>query len=123
MGILSSCFRLCERLSRILFLFRENAVALFPHKFAHRKRRELQVDRYWNFKRQRRTRARHRLLNIVTKLSTSQHQPTAEDLPDELNALAKDIATILDCFSQYPEFVDEVPEQILEEDIKVSISL
>ena len=54
----------------------------------------------------------------MSKISDSQHQPNARDLPNELNALAKDIATVLDCSSQYPEFLDEVPEQTLEEDIK-----
>ncbi|EKM59697.1 uncharacterized protein PHACADRAFT_192071 [Phanerochaete carnosa HHB-10118-sp] len=116
-GILSASFRLCERLGRVLFLFRENAVELFPNR-VRRQRRELQVDRYWNFKRQRRYRRRSRLLSLVSRLSNGQDQPTARDLPNELSALARDIAALLDCFSQYPEFLDEVPEQTLEEDIK-----
>ena len=114
-GILSASFRLCERLSRVLFLFRENAVALFPNK-VFRKR---QVGRYWNFNRQRRNRRRNRLLTLVSRFSTNLDRPTAEHLPDELTALAKDIGTILDCFGQYPEFVDEVPEQGLEKDLEV----
>lgn len=117
-GILSASFRLCERLGRVLFLFRENAIALFPHLKVSQLIRELQVDRYWNFKRQRRHRRRNRLLSLVSRLSNGQGQPTIHGLPNELNALAKDIATLLDCFSQYPEFLDEVPEQTLEEDIR-----
>lgn len=120
MGILSASFRLCERLGRILFLFRENAIVLFPHKVL-RRTRELPVDRYWNFKRQRRIK-RNRLLSMVARLSTSQDQPTPDELPDELCALARDIADLLDCFGQFPEFVDEVPEQKLEDDLKVSVS-
>lgn len=115
-GILSASFRLCERLSRVLFLFRENAVALFPNKVF----RKGQVDRLWNFKRQRPNRRRNRLLILVSRYSTSLDRPTVDHLPDELHALAKDIATILDCFAQYPEFVDEVPEQSLEKDLEVS---
>ncbi|GJE84621.1 WD40 repeat-like protein [Phanerochaete sordida] len=117
-GILSASFRLCERLSRVLFLFSENATVLFPHR-VHQRRRELQVDRYWNFKRQRRYRRRNRLLNLVSRLSNGQDQQlTARDLPAELHALAADITRLLDCFGQYPEFLDEVPEQTLEEDIE-----
>ena len=115
-GILSASFRLCERLSRVLFLFRENAVALFPNKVF----KMSQVDRYWNFKRLRRNRRRNRLLTLVSRFSTSLDHPTAECLPDELTALARDIGTLLDCFSQYPEFVDEVPEQGLEKELEVS---
>lgn len=121
-GILSASFRLCERLGRVLYLFRENAIVLFPNK-VFRRGRELQVERYWNFKRQRRSRRRNRLLSVVSRINTSQDRPSAEDLPDELIGLAKDIGVVLDCFSQYPEFLDEVPGQSLEKDIEVGFTI
>ena len=119
-GILSASFRLCERLARILSLFRMNASALFPHK-VRLKGTELDVNRYWNFKRQRRyRRTGNRFLNIVARISPPKEQPKPEDLPSELHLFAEDIATLLDCFSQFPDFVEEVPEQLLEQDLKVS---
>lgn len=96
-----------------------NASCLFPHRI-RTKSLELNVDRYWNFKRQRRYRRNgNRFVNIVARISSSKEQPKPEDLPAELALCAKDIATLLDCFSQFPDFVEEVPEQSLEQDLKV----
>ena len=51
---------------------------------------------------------------------TSKEQPQPQDLPLELSLFAKDLATLLDCFSSFQDFVEEVPEQSLEADLKVS---
>ncbi|KAF7797508.1 hypothetical protein EIP86_008708 [Pleurotus ostreatoroseus] len=118
-GILSASFRLCERLARILHLFRQNAHALFPKLKLRAKGLELNVDRRWNFKRQRRRRhTDNRFLSLVTRLSTTREEPKAKELPAELVLFAKDIAMLLDCFSQFPDFLEEVPEQSLETDLK-----
>ncbi len=119
-GILSASFRLCERLARIMFLFRRNADALFPKLRVRAKGLELNVDRRWNFKRQkRRKRTENRFLSLVTRLSSFREEPKAKELPAELVLLAKDIAMLLDCFGQFPDFLEEVPEQSLETDLKV----
>ena len=96
-----------------------NASALFPAKI-RAKSTELDVNRYWNFKRQRKhKRTGNRFLSIVARISSSRDQPKSQDLPVELQLLAKDLAALLDCFGQFPDFVEEVPEQSLEQDLKV----
>ncbi|KIP12842.1 hypothetical protein PHLGIDRAFT_32715 [Phlebiopsis gigantea 11061_1 CR5-6] len=57
-------------------------------------------------------------LRQLSNASRQLGSSVAEDLPDELIGLAKDIGVVLDCFSQYPEFLDEVPGQSLEKDIE-----
>ena len=103
-----------------MHLFRQNAHALFPRLKLRAKGLELNVDRRWNFKRQRRRRhTDNRFLSLVTRLSTTREEPKAKELPAELVLFAKDIAMLLDCFSQFPDFLEEVPEQSLETDLKV----
>lgn len=51
---------------------------------------------------------------------TSKDQPKPQDLPLELTFLAKDIAALLDCFNSFQDIVEEVPEQSLEADLRVS---
>lgn len=103
-----------------MFLFRKNADGLFPKLRVRAKGLELNVDRRWNFKRQkRRRRTENRFLTLVTRLSSFREEPKAKELPGELVLLAKDIGMLLDCFGQFPDFLEEVPEQSLETDLKV----
>ncbi|KDQ09097.1 hypothetical protein BOTBODRAFT_535641 [Botryobasidium botryosum FD-172 SS1] len=98
-GLLSSACRLRERLERIIHLFRDNAVELFPNhvkkhgsealKPSINYRGEIAADRASKY---------HRL-------PTSSNP---EALPEELDLLAKDLNTFLDHLNEIPEFTEEV---------------
>lgn len=115
-GILSASIRLRQRLGRVLFLFQENAADLFPDEVS-RGDSELRVRRKLTPKSARQEALEERV---------ASHTPESNDLVLDLKPLstefemfASDLSTLLECFSQFPEFVDEIPDQSLCADIKV----
>ncbi|EPT02101.1 hypothetical protein FOMPIDRAFT_1029426 [Fomitopsis schrenkii] len=114
-GILSSSVHLRERLAQLLWLFRENAADLFPRK-VKRQPRESLVDTALQaaLKRRRRKAPSHAVNPTVEDLDP-------EDFPDQLQSLARDVTTFLDCLNEFPEFNDEAVNasiQSLECDLK-----
>ncbi|TFK73519.1 WD40 repeat-like protein [Pluteus cervinus] len=102
-AILSSAFHLRERLAQILFLYHENAADLFPRKIIHLSRDTI------DSKRIRRSKQRA----IKTKTPPHVARPIVtenldpEKFPEQLDALAKDVITFLNCLNEFPEFTDE----------------
>ncbi|KAH7928593.1 WD40 repeat-like protein [Leucogyrophana mollusca] len=102
-GILSSAFRLRERLAKILFLFRENAADLFPRK-CQRQPRETLVNP--NLMDRRRKAVRQ-------KSSPGRVRPVVDDsldaecFPEQFESFASDVMTFLNCLNEFPEFTDE----------------
>ncbi|KAG1841235.1 hypothetical protein DFJ58DRAFT_748510 [Suillus subalutaceus] len=82
-GILSSAFRLRERLTKLLFLFRENAATLFPRKIL-RQPRETLVNP-----------------NLMDRRRTWRVSP------GQFASFADDVVTFLNCLNEFPEFTDE----------------
>lgn len=105
MGILSASSRLRERLGRVLYLFQENSSDLFPQKI---QRQHNEVSTY------RRLNRRQRTLN-----NTDTANLAREDFSSELQLFSQDISNLLECFSQFPEFVDEIPDQSLGAELTV----
>ncbi|KAG1805570.1 WD40-repeat-containing domain protein [Suillus subaureus] len=93
-GILSSGFRLRERLAKLLVLFRENAATLFPRKIS-RQPREVPIVHEWT--EQRRT--------DIQPLSKAHPDP--ESFPEQFSGFAEDVVTFLNCLNEFPEFTDE----------------
>jgi WD repeat-containing protein 26 len=110
-GILSASSRLRERLGRVLYLFRENAADLFPQK-VKRKGDGVPIDRRLN----PRTKVQRMFdyMNLTPAADLDR-----KHLPSELHMFSRDISTLLECFSQFPDFVDEIPDQTLGEDLRV----
>jgi hypothetical protein len=97
-GLLSSAFHLRARLSQILHLFRENAAELFRDVL----RQSVEPTRPLG------TRKRRKPLRPTQKMRpdiTIRSDPEA--LPEELDFLATDLHTFLECLNQIPEFTDE----------------
>lgn len=99
MGILSSSYRLRERLLLILHLFRQNAADLFPRK-VHRKDRDLVFNPHMR---------RLRKLNATNHVAVPAvpEDVDVECFPVELEGFANDFITFLDCLNEFPEFTDE----------------
>jgi hypothetical protein len=115
-GILSSAFRLRERLAQILFLFRENAADLFPRKVP----RQPRADALVNPTRRRKTRKPPP--NVRRPIVDESLDP--ESFPEQLSSFAADVTTFLRCLNEFPEFTDEaVNASILtfEADLKVHL--
>ncbi|EKM57477.1 uncharacterized protein PHACADRAFT_206381 [Phanerochaete carnosa HHB-10118-sp] len=97
-GILSSSFHLRERLAQILFLFRENAADLFPRKVQRQPHENVMNPNI---------RPRRKAKSVHTTSPTILDDIDAEDFPDQLQGLAEDVITFLDCLNEFPEFTDE----------------
>lgn len=113
-GILSSSFHLRERLTQILYLFRENASDLFPRKVQRRER-----ETVMNTIRPRR-KAKALPHGITPSLMDDLD---AEDFPEQLEKFAHDVVAFLDCLNEFPEFTDEAVNAAiigLEGDLKVN---
>lgn len=98
-GLLSSAFQLRARLAQILHLFQLNAAELFDdiHKEAS--------EPVWLLKsRSKEWKRRHTETRIRP---TWDIQSDPESMPDELELLAEDLNTFLECLNQIPEFSDE----------------
>ncbi|KAG1752309.1 uncharacterized protein EDB91DRAFT_1101781 [Suillus paluster] len=99
-GILSSAFRLRERLTKLLFLFRENAATLFPRRIS-RQPREMLVNP--NLMDRRRTwRGQQPPLKHMNDETLDP-----ESFPGQFASFAEDVVTFLNCLNEFPEFTDE----------------
>ncbi|KAG1834776.1 WD40-repeat-containing domain protein [Suillus variegatus] len=102
-GILSSAFRLRERLAQILFLFRDNAADLFPRRISRQQREFLVnpnlMDRKRNARRRKSMPGRVPV-NIEDSLDL-------ESLPEQFENFAAALMTFLKCLNEFPEFTDE----------------
>ena len=99
-GLLSSAFQLRARLAQILHLFQLNAAELFDdiHKDAS--------EPVWLLK--SRSKEEWRSRPTETRIRpTWDIQSDPESMPDELELLAEDLNTFLECLNQIPEFSDE----------------
>ena len=100
--ILSSSFHLRDRLANILFLFRENAAGLFPRKV-----RSFTLDSP-NLLRSQSSRNNARGAALFHPITHTVIQALdIEELPNELQSFATDIAIFLHCLNEFPEFTDE----------------
>lgn len=107
-GIISSAYHLRERLAYTLSLFHQNAVDLFPRKiqrqsveaFLGQRTRTLQssVGKRRRLKRKALT---YSIRPVILE------KPDGEDIPEQLETLARDIASFLDRLNDFTEFVDE----------------
>jgi WD repeat-containing protein 26 len=115
--ILSSAYRLRERLAHILHLYQENAADLFPRKI---QRTETTASKTPATQMGTKPPKRRPSLNPGTPatgkrgfLSAHVAKPVVpEDLdlehfPQQFEALAKDIITFVNCLNEFPEFSDE----------------
>lgn len=112
MGLLSSSFHLRQRLTEILFLFRENAAELFPRK-VKRAQRELHMMHAVRERiqaKQSRHKKKRSPSNVVRPVI--QHDLRSEDFPEELELLGQDVKTFLECLNEFPEFTDEVGDPL-----------
>ncbi|GLB42232.1 putative WD domain, G-beta repeat [Lyophyllum shimeji] len=105
-AILSSAFHLRERLAQILFLYRQNAADLFPRKITHHTR-EVIPDPEPRGKRRRRGRSAKPKAPPHVARPTVNEDLDPEFFPEQLEALAADVATFLRCLNEFPEFTDE----------------
>ncbi|KAI5985218.1 hypothetical protein EDC04DRAFT_2590459 [Pisolithus marmoratus] len=108
-GILSSAFKLREQLTKVLFLFRENAASLFPRKVTRHTRESLLNPNLMDRKRRRSTWRIHRAPPVAKLILEEDLQP--ETLPSQLESFATDVVTFLNCLSEFPEFTDEAVDQ------------
>ncbi|KAF9220016.1 WD40 repeat-like protein [Gyrodon lividus] len=107
-GILSSAFKLRERLTKILFLFRENAANLYPRKIVRQAREGLLNPNIMD--RRRRTNWRSHHPPPVAKLILEDNLEP-DTLPAQFESFAKDVVTFLNCLNEFPEFTDEAVNQ------------
>lgn len=102
-GILSSAFRLRERLAQILFLFRDNAADLFPRKISRQQREFLVNPNLMD--RKRKARRRKSMPGRVP--ANVEDSLDLESLPEQFESFASALMTFLKCLNEFPEFTDE----------------
>jgi len=144
-GILSTAFRLRERLASILFLFRENAADLFPRKVSRQPKETLVNPNVMEKRRKGRAKARIWLESAAGEHDnfgvSSASFPTplrrgrnvtrplwdstldAQFFPENLEVFAADVVTFLNCLNEFPEFRDEAVDTTIrafEGDLKVT---
>ena len=116
-GLLSSAYRLRQRLFVVLHLFRQNAESLFP-KYIKPKLEPLDGP------------AARRPMNTGGPKAAILRRPTmnvetdAEDLPAEMALLAHDVMSFLHHLEEFPEFIDEAVNASIttfQHDLKVRI--
>jgi len=93
-GLLSSAFQLRARLAQILHLFQLNAAELFDDS-----------EPVWLLKSRSKEWRRRPTETRIRPTWDIQSDP--ESMPDELELLAEDLNTFLECLNQIPEFSDE----------------
>ena len=119
-GILSSAYRLRERVAQVLFLFHENAADLFPRKVYHQDTSTLPNNVPLKTR-------RHRPKpppNVRTPVISGDLDP--EDFPNQMSQFAEDVTAFLECLNEFPEFTDEVANASIlafQGDLKVGLSL
>jgi len=99
-GLLSSAYRLRQRLFVVLHLFRQNAESLFP-KYIKPKPEPLDVPA------PRKPVKTGGPTAAILRRPTMSVETDAEDLPTELELLAQDVMSFLHYLEEFPEFVDE----------------
>lgn len=95
----------------MLYLFRKNAAGLFPQKIARLEKFQPSMFR-------RLVSKRHGMFDHLFSQSTGLEP---KHIALELQLFAGDIHTLLQCFNQFPEFIDEVPDQAFSEELSVSL--
>lgn len=118
-SILGASTRLRERLGRVLYLFRQNAQTLFPQQIREHIRRHhtpIKPVRHWRTK------------NFLDPNDDIQGLSFAVlDKPDGLakafRQFSEDVDTLFECFGEYPEFLEELPDRALAEDLRVCIHM
>jgi hypothetical protein len=116
-GILSSAYRLRERVAQILYLFHENAADLFPRKVQHH---DVIAQQDTGTKRHRSKRSP----NFRTPVIAGDLDP--EDFPIQMSQFAEDLTVFLEYLNEFLEFTDEaVIASILafQGDLKVCLNL
>ncbi|KAH7927942.1 WD40 repeat-like protein [Leucogyrophana mollusca] len=103
-GILSSAFRLRERLTKVLFLFRENAATLFPRK-VQRQARDTLVNPNLMDRRKRSGQRGHQPPLAAKLVIDDDLDP--ETFPEQFQKFAQDVVTFLNSLNEFPEFTDE----------------
>ncbi|KAA1474488.1 hypothetical protein DENSPDRAFT_931692 [Dentipellis sp. KUC8613] len=124
-GILSSAFHLRERLTKISYLFRENAADLFPRKI-NRLPKDLLVDpnfRVASLRTRKRPQASTSNVSASASTGSGNGAPRSrgsslsvldvEDVPAQLWKFADDVMTFLHCFNEVAEFTDEAVNNAL----------
>lgn len=101
-GIVSSAFGLQERLTKILFLFRENAACLYPRKVTRRPQEVLLNPNMM----ERRQDWRHR-----STVPYPHDNLELDMLPNQLESLAGDVGAFISCLNEFEEFNDEAISQ------------
>jgi len=99
-GLLSSAYRLRQRLFVVLHLFRENAESLFP-KYIKPKPEPLDAPAP-----RKPTRTGGPKATILRRPTMNVEQD-AEALPKEMGLLAQDVMSFLHHLEEFPEFIDE----------------
>ncbi|KAI0736389.1 hypothetical protein BC629DRAFT_484921 [Irpex lacteus] len=111
-GILSASTHLRERLSRVLHLFCQNAHNLYPEEIQAYVRAQAH-----SAKPLRRPRDRHPILDRLHKFASTEPRDT-DDMAAEFRMFSRDVKTLFRCFSQVPEFVQELPDQTISEELE-----
>ncbi|KIJ59080.1 hypothetical protein HYDPIDRAFT_190627 [Hydnomerulius pinastri MD-312] len=106
-GILSSAFTLRERLSKILFLFRENAASLFPRRILRQPREALTNPNIMHRRRNWRGPPPPERLVVRDDLAP-------ETFPAQLEGFAIDVAAFLKCLNEFEEFTDDTLNQTMQ---------
>ncbi|KAG2156855.1 WD40-repeat-containing domain protein [Suillus bovinus] len=109
-GILSSAFRLRERLAQVLFLFRDNAADLFPRKISRQQREFLVNPNLMNRKRNAR---RRKSMPGRVPVNTEDNLDL-EGLSEQFENFAADLMTFLKCLNDFPEFTDEAVNTLIQ---------
>ncbi|KAI0773346.1 hypothetical protein BC629DRAFT_1595119 [Irpex lacteus] len=112
-GILAASTRLRERLGRVLHLFRYNAKNLYPEEIqAHIDKHPapLKPIRHWKSK---------NFLDRKTHGQVSASTEKYENLALEFRWFSRDIMTLFECFTQFPQFVEELPDWSLAQELQV----
>ena len=102
-------------MGRVLCLFRENAAELYPDELrAHVASHPPPV------KPVRRWKAKNFLDHA---LQAQEDTGKAGNLALEFRMFSKDMETLFECFVQFPQFVEELPDWSLAEDLRVSVQV
>ncbi|PFH48709.1 hypothetical protein AMATHDRAFT_196130 [Amanita thiersii Skay4041] len=105
-AILSSTFHLRERLAQILFLYHQNAASLFPRRIARMGRDNVLEAHIHDARKGHWKRIKYKGPPHIARPTISE-KLNFEDFPTQLEALALDVTTFLNCLNEFPEFTDE----------------
>ena len=103
----------------MLFLFRENAADLFPRKVTRQSRDTPLVNP--NTIKQHRRKHKKNASTFLKPIVDDSLDP--ENFPEQIEQLAVDVTTFLNCLNEFPEFTDEAVDSSIrsfEGDLKVS---